>query len=85
MDTIKRPSAVNLFRRGSTFRYSGRTQFRVLQDNTKGRRSSRKFERFVHSVCVCVYESWNVRVICRMQADKSKLFSTKDHLTIIST
>jgi hypothetical protein len=39
---------IGLFRRGSTFRYSGRTQFKLIQDGTNiTRRSSRKtFDRF---------------------------------------
>ncbi|XP_003383890.1 PREDICTED: protein 4.1-like [Amphimedon queenslandica] len=40
------PAKIGLFRRGSTFRYSGRTQFKLLQDGTTvTRRSSRKFDR----------------------------------------
>lgn len=44
----KRPNRTNLFRRGSTFRYSGRTQLRLLQEgatNTLERKPSRRFER----------------------------------------
>lgn len=42
----KRRSSISLFRRGSTFRYSGRTQFKLLQEGTEpGRRHSRRFER----------------------------------------
>ncbi len=48
MDLVKRPSTNSLFRRGSTFRFSGRTQFRLLQEGTQSkRRSSRGFERSV--------------------------------------
>jgi hypothetical protein len=51
----KRPKSTNyLFRRGSTFRYSGRTQLRLLEDgvrnSTMNRRSgSKKFERLTSS------------------------------------
>ncbi|KAL5471278.1 hypothetical protein EMCRGX_G029375 [Ephydatia muelleri] len=41
----KRPSSNSLFRRGSTFRYSGRTQYRLLQDGTMGGKKKTKFER----------------------------------------
>lgn len=46
-ELVKRPSTNSLFRRGSTFRFSGRTQFRLLQEGTqsKKRRSSARFER----------------------------------------
>ena len=44
-DSIKRPATTSLFRRGSTFRFSGRTQFKLLQEGTQTRRSSRRFER----------------------------------------
>ena len=48
-ESLKRPSTNSLFRRGSTFRFSGRTQFRLLQEGTqsKRRKSSRGFERSV--------------------------------------
>lgn len=47
-DIMKRPSTNSLFRRGSTFRFSGRTQFRLLQEGTQSkRRSSTRFERYV--------------------------------------
>ena len=55
-DLVKRPSTNSLFRRGSTFRFSGRTQFRLLQEGTQTkRRSSRGFER---SVKVGVWSAW---------------------------
>jgi len=46
MELPKRPSSNSLFRRGSTFRFSGRTQFKLLQEGTQqNRKSSRRFER----------------------------------------
>jgi hypothetical protein len=45
-DPIRRASTVSLFRRGSTFRYSGRTQYKLLQEGTSMRkRRSKRFER----------------------------------------
>jgi hypothetical protein len=45
-DITHRPSSVSLFRRGSTFRYSGRTQYKLLQEGTSVRkRKSKRFER----------------------------------------
>ena len=44
-DIVRRPSTASLFRRGSTFRFSGRTQFKLLQDGTGSKRPSRRFER----------------------------------------
>lgn len=52
-DTIvRRPSTSSLFRRGSTFRYSGRTQFKLMQENTStagprrgGSKRKSEFER----------------------------------------
>ncbi|CAI8036597.1 Band 4.1-like protein 3 [Geodia barretti] len=45
-DITRRPSAVSLLRRGSTFRYSGRTQYKLLQEGTSMRkRKSKRFER----------------------------------------
>lgn len=88
-DIVRRPSTNSLFRRGSTFRFSGRTQFKLLQEGTQTKRPSRRFERYCDVTFGSTIHPSSYEVLCDvritsfvfiLQVNKPKSFCKEDHL-----
>ena len=78
VDIVRRPSSGGLFRRGSSFRFSGRTQFRLLQDGSSSRRPSKRFERWVRPAMI----RWSCDMFWPRppQAEQPQPVCPEDHL-----